>query len=209
MARCGAAILTNFLPGELVGDALADVLFGDVAPQAKLPLTFPNIENEQGFTEVQYPGVKAGGFERQANYSEGQIVGYRWYDKRGVEPAFAFGHGLTYGFYAYSSLGIEGRAIKFLMEREYGKAGCDTAQVYLAPPNARSSRRSSASRTSRRRAPPTLVQYTVGDADVSHWDVGVKGRALTTRTWGVLVGSSSLDIRLQGTLVVVARLRKA
>ena len=50
------AILTNFLPGELVGDALADVLLGDVAPQAKLPVTFPNIENEQGFTEVQYPG---------------------------------------------------------------------------------------------------------------------------------------------------------
>ena len=48
----------------------------------------------------------------------------------------------------------------------------------------------------------TLVQYTVGDADVSHWDVGAKAWALTTGTWGVLVGSSSLDIRLQGTLVV-------
>ena len=199
------AILTNFLPGELVGDALADVLFGDVAPQAKLPVTFPNTENEQGFTEVQYPGVKAGGFERQANYSEGQIVGYRWYDKRGVAPAFAFGHGLTYGFYKYSSLGIEGRAIKFLMEREYGKAGCDTAQVYLAPPNAQSEPGTPLKRLAyfeKACAANTLVQYTVVDADVSHWDVGVKAWVLTTGTWGVLVGSSSLDIRLQGTLVV-------
>ena len=105
----------------------------------------------------------------------------------------------------YSSLGIEGRAIKFLMEREYGKAGCDTAQVYLAPPNAQSEPGTPLKRLAyfeKACAANTLVQYTVVDADVSHWDVGAKAWALTPGTWGVLVGSSSLDIRLQGTLVV-------
>jgi len=52
-----AALVTNFLPGEQVGPALADILFGDVAPSAKLPVTFPNVDNEQGMTKEQYPGV--------------------------------------------------------------------------------------------------------------------------------------------------------
>lgn len=51
------ALLTNFLPGEQVGPALADIVFGQVAPSAKLPVTFPNVDNEQGMTKEQYPGV--------------------------------------------------------------------------------------------------------------------------------------------------------
>ena len=51
-------ILTNFFPGEQVGPALFDIIFGNIAPQAKLPLTFPNVENEQNMTVEQYPGVQ-------------------------------------------------------------------------------------------------------------------------------------------------------
>jgi hypothetical protein len=57
------------------------LLFGTVQPQAKLPVTWPNKENEQGMTAEQYPGIKTPEYSYQANYSEGQIVGYRWYDK--------------------------------------------------------------------------------------------------------------------------------
>ena len=85
------AILTNFLPGEQVGPAIVDILYGAVPPQAKLPVTFPNVDNEQGWSDSQYPGVKTANFDLEATYSEGLIVGYRWYDKNDVEPAFAFG----------------------------------------------------------------------------------------------------------------------
>jgi hypothetical protein len=91
-----AAILCAFLPGEQFGNAIADLIYGDAVPQAKLPVTFPKIANEQKMTPEQYPGVKAGEYSYQANYSEGQINGYRWYDKHPeVKPAYPFGHGLV------------------------------------------------------------------------------------------------------------------
>lgn len=91
------AILCSFLPGEQYGNAIADLIFGKVAPQAKLPVTFPLTEDDQGMSVLQYPGVPSEAFEGHLHveYSEKQINGYRWYDKYGVQPAFAFGHGLT------------------------------------------------------------------------------------------------------------------
>lgn len=89
------AIVASFLPGEQAGPALADVLFGAVPPQGKLPVTFPIGENDEQMTTAQYPGLPGDGFVLQANYTEGLLVGYRWYDKNGVAPAFPFGHGLT------------------------------------------------------------------------------------------------------------------
>merc|ERR1719454_1308711 len=129
------AILTNLLPGEQVGNAIADIIFGSVPPQAKLPVTFPKKENEQEMTESQYPGVKSKEYGYEATYTEGLIVGYRWYDKTGTKPAFPFGHGLTYGKFSYSNLNVQGRRISFSVKRESGN-GCDTPQVYFSYPTA-------------------------------------------------------------------------
>ena len=63
-----AALLVNFLPGEQMGPAFMDLLFGDVAPQGKLPVTLPIGENDQGMTPDMYPGVPGDGFERQSKY---------------------------------------------------------------------------------------------------------------------------------------------
>jgi hypothetical protein len=78
-----AALLLNFLPGEQIGPALVDTLFGAVPPQAKLPVTLPIGENDEGMTPEQYPGVPGGGFTRQSNYTEGALIGYRWCVVRG------------------------------------------------------------------------------------------------------------------------------
>jgi beta-glucosidase len=55
------------------------------------------LSNHDQLIEFRYPGVKTPDYTYQANYSEKLIVGYRWYDKHNVKPAFPFGHGLTYG----------------------------------------------------------------------------------------------------------------
>lgn len=198
------AILTNFLPGEQVGPALADVLFGSVPPQGKLPLTFPNRENEQNFTVAQYPGVPTKQFTLQANYSEGQIVGYRWYDKHHVAPAFPFGHGLTYGSFSYSGLAVQGRTISFTVKRTAG-TGCDTPQVYFSFPSA----------STDEQVPDKVLRYfqkvcaasatiafTFSDTDVSNWNVAQKVWAVTPGNYGISVGSSSQDIRLTGSVTV-------
>ena len=69
------AILTTFLGGEQIGPAFMDVVFGDVLPQGKLPVTLPLGENDQGFTPQQWPGVPADGFAHQSTYTEGFMIG--------------------------------------------------------------------------------------------------------------------------------------
>jgi beta-glucosidase len=100
----GAIVLT-FFPGQEFGNALADVLWGDVNPSGRLPLTMPNQENEIQFTQAQYPGLPALN-PTSADYSEKLLIGHRWYDANGVVPAFAFGHGLSYTTFQYANLRI-------------------------------------------------------------------------------------------------------
>jgi beta-glucosidase len=84
------AILQCWFAGEEWGNALADVLSGDVSPSGKLPTTLPvRIDDTPAFKT--YPGE--GG---EVRYEEGVFVGYRWYDGRGIDPKFCFGHGLSY-----------------------------------------------------------------------------------------------------------------
>jgi beta-glucosidase len=80
----------------LLGDAIANVLFGHHNPSGKLPLTFPVTEAQIPVnTPAQYPGIN-----EEASYSEKLLVGYRWYDAKNVTPLFPFGHGLSYLFFA-------------------------------------------------------------------------------------------------------------
>lgn len=148
--------------------------------------------------------MNASGFAQQANYSEGQFVGYRWYDINGVAPAFPFGHGLTYGQFEYSDLSISGRNVSFTLERTAG-AGCDVAQIYLAPPRDYEPHMPLKKLTHFYKScePKVAVTYAITDRDVSHWKVPqaphVVGRwALTQGEWMVQVGPSSRDIRLDG-----------
>ena len=69
-----STILICFLPGEQAGNGLADILFNEINPSARLPITMPNIDNEMEFTPGQYPGV---GSPPVATYTEGLLVGYR------------------------------------------------------------------------------------------------------------------------------------
>ena len=173
-------------------------------PQGKLPVTFPIGENDQGMTPEQYPGVPGGGFVRQSNYTEGHLIGYRWYEKAKFLPAFPFGHGLTYGAFTYSALAVAGRTVSFDVARTAG-AGCDTPQLYLSAPDSATDAD----------VPLKVLKYfqkvcdatatlsfTVADADVSIWDVAAAAWQVVPGTWGVSVGSSSADVRLTGTVSV-------
>ena len=86
------ALLHAWFPGEQFGPALAEVLTGRAEPGGRLPITFPTDEAATPIQEPQqYPGVNG-----VATYSEDLLVGYRWYQDRGIEPAFPLGHGLGY-----------------------------------------------------------------------------------------------------------------
>ena len=96
------AALITFMPGQEAGHALADILWGEVNPSARLPVTLPNVDNEIGLTEAMYPGIGPDADHLRANYSDRLAVGYRWYHAHAVKPAYAFGHGLSYASFAYA-----------------------------------------------------------------------------------------------------------
>ena len=105
------ACFENWYGGEQQGPAIASLLFGDVSPTGKLPMTFPaSLADTPTNTPERYPGVFADGSTtrrrvrteiRQVEYSEGLQVGYKWYQEQGIEPLFAFGHGLSYTTFSY------------------------------------------------------------------------------------------------------------
>ncbi len=91
------AVLLAYYPGQEGGNALADILFGDVNPSGKLTVSFPKrLEDNPAY--IHYPGWK------DAYYGEGIFVGYRYYDTKKVDPLFPFGHGLSYTSFEYKDL---------------------------------------------------------------------------------------------------------
>lgn len=102
------AILEAWYSGSQAGNALADILFGKVNPSGKLPCTFPARLEDNG-------AHATGGYDASAEsveYREGIYVGYRWAEKQGVKPLFAFGHGLSYTDFSYGEASCSGKVLK-------------------------------------------------------------------------------------------------
>jgi beta-glucosidase len=95
-----AAVIEAWYPGEQDGNAIAALLFGDVNPSGKLPVTFPRrLADVPAASHARWPGI-----DGRIHYSERLQVGYRWYDAKGITSLFAFGHGLSYTRFAFSHL---------------------------------------------------------------------------------------------------------
>jgi beta-glucosidase len=94
-AERAAAVMQVWFPGEELGAALADVLFGDVSPSGRLPTTIP-FRLEDAPSASYYPGR-----DGKVEYGEGLLMGYRGHDARGPEPRYPFGFGLSYTTFEY------------------------------------------------------------------------------------------------------------
>ena len=140
------AILESWFPGIRGGEAIAAILFGDVNPSAKLPVSFPKSEADlprlaiekppAGARQQPAPGTTAPP-DYSVNYSEGLKVGYKWYDAENKKPLFPFGFGLSYTTFAYSDLTVKpGNAaeVSFMVRNTGKRAGAEIAQVYAALP---------------------------------------------------------------------------
>ena len=134
------AILETWYPGSAAGETIARLLFGDAEPAGRLPATFP--ASERGLPTAgdrrRYPGVGD-----TVRYSEGVLVGYRWYDERGKRPAYPFGHGLSYTRFALRHLEVRAARARIAatvsvdVVNRGGRAGTAVPQLYLGLPGAR------------------------------------------------------------------------
>jgi hypothetical protein len=134
-------LLEAWYPGEQDGSALAALLFGDFDPSGHLTETFPARASQLPIrTEAQWPGVseQGGSGGPHSTYSEGLLVGYRWYQAKHIRPLFPFGFGLSYTSFAYSGLRVRaggGRVhVSFTITNTGRRAGADVAQVYIGDP---------------------------------------------------------------------------
>ncbi len=138
-----SAILEAWYPGIRGAEALANIIFGDVNPSGKLPVTFPRSEADlphpalAGMQYVPAQGVDAKFPPFDVNYDEGLKVGYKWFEAEGKEPLFPFGFGLSYTTYAYSNLTASAEKelkVTFRVTNTGERAGAEVAQVYALLP---------------------------------------------------------------------------
>ncbi len=125
-------VVEAWYPGVQGGQAIADILFGDVNPSAKLPITFPRQE-----ADLPQPTIDPNNLN--VVYSEGLLMGYRWFDAKNIDPLFPFGYGLSYTTFSYSGLRTHvdrgGNVIaSFTVANTGSRAGAEVAQVYATLP---------------------------------------------------------------------------
>jgi beta-glucosidase len=140
------AVLAAWYPGQRGGEAIARVLFGEVNPAGRLPITFPASASQA--PRPVTPGIEQvrtspdHGTDARAikpfviDYKEGSDVGYRWYARQGHKPAFPFGYGLSYTRFAYANLKVEGGAaltVSFDVTNRGKREGADVPQLYVTP----------------------------------------------------------------------------
>jgi hypothetical protein len=138
------ALFEAWYPGQEDGDAIAALLFGDVDPSGRLTETFPASQADiPEQSAAQWPGVTEPGDSvgPHSDYSEGLLVGYRWYDAKGITPLFPFGYGLDYTSFRYSGMTLQSThasanvaQASIRVTNTGDRAGADVPQMYVEDP---------------------------------------------------------------------------
>ena len=123
------AVLQAWYPGQEAGNAIADVLLGEVEPAGRLAQTFPRRWSDnptQSQDREVYPGLNG-----HVRYGEGIFIGYRHYDRHGIEPLFPFGHGLGYTSFDLSGFAVTEGGVKVTLSNTGSRTGATVVQVYV------------------------------------------------------------------------------
>ena len=195
------AIVQAWYGGMDGGSALAAVLFGDVNPSGKLPMTFPRrLEESPAHALASYPDENL-----LIDHTEGLFVGYRYFDSHDVEPAFAFGHGLSYTSFDYSDLevsaGDAGVEVTLRITNTGPVAGGEVVQLYVGDDESSLPRPAKElkafDRVELEPGASTSVSFVLGDDAFSYYHPDRGGWFLEPGSFTIQVGSSSRDIRVR------------
>lgn len=194
------AIIEGWYPGMEGGNALAKIIFGEVNPSGKLPMTFPKkLEEAPAHKLGQFPGVNG-----TVHYNEGIFVGYRYFDTYKVEPQFAFGHGLSYTTFSYSNMQVQKtgkqQALVTLTVTNTGKmAGAEVVQLYVKeekPLLERPDKELKAfSKVYLKPGESKRVSFKLNKDAFAYYDDKRHAWVVDGGKYDILVGSSSHDIR--------------
>lgn len=231
--KCSPAIVQAWWNGSEGGHALADVLLGKIAPSGKLPMTFPlKLEDSPAYALGNFPQKRAesdifgsqyrqditGGAPQRpmappagpdAYYSEGSLVGYRWFDTKGVQVMYPFGHGLSYVNFKYDNIATDKTKYKakdvikvsFNIANVGSMEADEVPQLYVRRLDATVEwpykELKAFNRVTLQSGETKSVELNVHVEDLRYWDELTKGWVLENGKIEILVGSSSSDIRLK------------
>lgn len=198
------AIVQAWYAGLEGGNALADILFGNVNPSGKLPMTFPKqLSESPAHALATYPDENL-----IIEHTEGLYVGYRYFDSYEVEPAYPFGHGLSYTTFDFSDLTVEKageEAVVRLTVTNSGEvAGAEVVQVYVQDDESSLPRPAKElkafDKVSLAPGESVEVKLSLGEDAFSYYDPSAGGWVLEPGSFTIHVGSSSRDIRAQASV---------
>jgi beta-glucosidase len=203
-----AAVVEAWFPGQECGNAIADVLFGDVNPSGKLSQTWP-VRLEDNPALVNYPGENG-----RVLYGEGLFVGYRYYDKKKIAPRFPFGYGLSYTTFEYANLKLDkdeytlGETIHISVDvTNIGSmAGQEVVQLYVRDPGSslvRPEKELEAfAKVALRPGETRTVTLELDERALSFYDDAQARWVAEAGEFKVKVGASSRDIRCKATFTL-------
>ncbi|HSR85402.1 MAG TPA: glycoside hydrolase family 3 C-terminal domain-containing protein [Streptosporangiaceae bacterium] len=193
-----AAVLLAWFPGQEAGDALADVLLGSDEPGGRLPTTWPVVA-------ADCPVLSTTPADGKLTYDEGVFIGYRAWDRAGVAPRYAFGHGLGYATWSYEGIEISDASQVTVTVRNTGdRAGREVVQVYvgpIGPADASRPRRWLAGFAGVTANPGELATATI-DLPERTWQVWADGWSSVPGEYMIEAAHSIDDVRLRETVAV-------
>ena len=207
------AILEAWYPGSAGGEAIARLLTGEAGPRGRLPVTFPESEAQLPRPQLDGLGVAGQGDKLprfSANYDiEGPLVGYKWFEAKGLTPAYPFGFGLSYTRFAYSRLKVEsqgdGLRVSFDVTNTGAAAGTDTPQVYVGVKPAGEVAHKRLAGWGQVTLAPGAVQHVTVEVparQLAEWKQDRHDWRVPAGSYPVYVGASSRDLTLQASVAV-------
>lgn len=195
-------IIQAWYPGMEGGNALAAILFGEVNPSGKLPMSFPvKLEDSPAHALSELPTPD----NMLIDHKEGVFVGYRYFDTYEVAPAFAFGHGLSYTTFEYSDLAVaktkEGITVSLSLKNTGEQDGAEVVQVYVKDEEAALRRPEKElkefQRVALKAGESAEVTFDLPTTALQYYDEQKGGWVLEPGAFTIMVGSSAADIRVQ------------
>jgi beta-glucosidase len=197
------AIIQTWFAGQEFGNALVDILSGEVNPSGKLPTTFPvKIEDTPAYKN--YPGKNL-----QMNYDEKLLVGHRWYESNSIKPLFCFGHGLSFTSFNYQNLEVTTGSdfvvtCKFEIQNTGDISGLEIAQCYVgfASPLPGEPYKTLQGFVKEEIGANELkkAEIKLGPRNFSFWSVETNTWQIREGSYQILIGSSSENILLQANI---------
>jgi beta-glucosidase len=210
------ALLQVWYPGQEGGKAAAEILFGGANPSGRLPVTYERRWEDNPVHDSYYPATGT----NRVVYKEGVFVGYRGYEHNSTKPLFPFGYGLSYTTFSYSNIrikpvsaGAAGAAasgplyeVTFDVTNSGTREGADVAQVYVSDTHSKVPRPAKElkgfARIDLKPGETKTSTVTLDRRSFSYYDVAAKQWRADPGEFNVLVGRSSQDIELRGSLTL-------